>query len=109
MNEPSAGTVSPYSIPIFGSIALDFDRVQINKPVEHVLESQVPELDPRLDTQTLKALSEGNLIVEKIVPLIDGRRHVRAIARDAAIDLTTCKMVFQHLDHFGLIRLYDLF
>ena len=49
-------------------------------------------------------------IVEgKIVRLIDGNNHVKAISVLSKVDIETVKMIVQHLVHYRLVKIIDLF
>ncbi len=48
-------------------------------------------------------------MIDRILPRIDGFRHVLAIATESKVDADIVKMVLQHLFYYGLIKIIDLF
>ena len=45
----------------------------------------------------------------KILPLIDGSNHVKAISVLSQVNIEAVKMLVQHLVHYRLVKIIDLF
>ena len=51
----------------------------------------------------------SDIMQQKIRPLIDGKRHVKKIALEANMDIEIVKMCIQHLVHYKIVSLIDIF
>jgi len=63
----------------------------------------VPQMIPNLSSKSLAKLNEGTIIVRKVLPLIDGAKHVKAISRLSEINIDLVKQCIQHLLMFGIV------
>jgi hypothetical protein len=73
-------------------------------------------LDTRVRTQIIMAMTSSHqtngkpdLILHRILPLIDGVRYVRKIAEIADVDLKSARQAFGSLLHHGVITKVDIF
>lgn len=64
---------------------------------------------PNISEETMQKLNEGTLILRQVLPLVDGIRHVKAIARASEIQIDLVKQCLQHLVMFGIVQVFDLF
>jgi hypothetical protein len=52
---------------------------------------------------------DNEILIDRIVPRIDGFCHVMAIAMESKVDIEIVKMVIQNLYYYRLITIIDLF
>lgn len=77
----------------------------------------VPIITKQLNDEELQQLSESNVLIQQLFPivegqivrLIDGNNHIKAISALSKVDIETVKMVIQHLVHYKLVKIIDLF
>ena len=69
----------------------------------------VPQLIPNLTAKTIEQLNEGTIILRKVLPLIDGKKHIKAISRLSEIHIDLVKQCVQNLLMFGVVQVFDLF
>lgn len=74
-----------------------------------MLDCDVPHLDLSITKEQKEQIKQGSLIIEALIPLIDGNKHVKSISNEAKIDISICKMAIQHLVYFGIVKLFDVF
>ena len=77
----------------------------------------VPIITKTLSEEELLELRSTNMLIEqlfpmedgKVIPLIDGSNHVKSISALSRINIDTVKMLIQHLVHYRLVKIIDLF
>ena len=104
-----------FSIELFPTTFFHFKakathKQQRSKPPPIINDFDVPVfVDLHKNFEILLFAKENELLVDRILPRIDGFKHVLAIATDCKVDSDIVKMILQHLYFYGLIKLIDLF
>lgn len=105
-----------FSIELFPTTFFHFNakvkqKGRFKTPPE-VRDLDVPVFTDLTQSNNLEILlfgKENELLIDRILPRIDGFRHTLAIATESKVDVDIVKMVLQHLFYYGLIKIIDLF
>ena len=77
-----------------------------HRPPADVLDHQVPLLTKELDATTT---GDWDLALLEVLPFIDGLRHVKRIATDAAVDVELVRTAVRQLVYYECAQLLDIF
>ena len=109
-----------FSLELGSSQSFHFEMIgnkSAGKAPKLVNSYDVPIITKVLSSEELLQLWETNVLIQqlfpivegRIIPLIDGSNHVKAISVLSQVDIETVKMLIQHLVHYRLVKLIDLF
>lgn len=102
--------MSSFCLQITDSFNFSFSGAELKATQARPLRnSDTPELTVDRDSEQYASILQGNQICKALAPLIDGTKHIQALAKASGINPDIVKECVSHLEHFGFVRISACF